>query len=828
MPSGTETIEGSGSLTKLASRLVKLTNPECQQCPLHQETDRVCIPVNPATKRPSNGRMVIVGEAPGGHEEQTGRLFSGPAGTRLWDELSPLGFQRSQFFITNGVKCRPTDNRTPTPREIRICTSEYLVPELGLISPEYGLALGNGGLQATMGRKGITKHNGESFKAHGIQWVAAFHPAAVLRNPRYLAPFREALLVFKRLVRDEYGAVKTISVPVNDKESLKKLVSALKKAKRGAIDIETWSNHPVVGRFPGGGLAWWDPSFRLSHLNITLRTGKSYVVLLWNKDARWKDPAAVLRILKPYIEDIPHWIMHNGMFDQKGLEVSGISIRQAFDTMGAMYALDENNIKDLGYMSRVLVGAEPYKDTVDKSDMYNADLEAAVEYGGKDSDYTFRLESIMRRKMRTEEPLGYHLYKKLLLPAANVLSEVELVGLPIHRGKFKKHRKENGQKIEEAVEQLQEFVPDHMKPYNPNSVPQTADLLYNYHDFPIIQATRTGKGSTAEEVLLRLRDLDEEGVIDAILNYRHRFLYESRYFNPWSQLMDSRGRLHCHFKPFHTVTGRLSSENPNLQQIPRDIFIRGLVGGRRGWTVVECDYSQAELRIAAHLSQDPVMMRAFLTGKDIHTEMAMAITGLTRKSIEPEQRKMAKSVNFGYLYAMGWARFRSYCFDNYGIEVSEAEARNSRDTYFHRYKKLQGWHARQRRAAHRRKWVVSPIGRKRHLWDIDSNNKEIRAEAERQAINSPVQSLASDMNLMTMILIHPQLDPKIARMISTVHDSILFEIRDEAVDDVLPLILDTMENLPLEEDFGCQLTVPIVADAKGGRFWSEGAKAIGR
>ncbi len=258
MSMNTETPEASMNLRRLGSKLQALTDPDCQLCPLHEETERVCIPVN----SPSRGlkiqgtqvRPLIIGEAPGYNEEYTGKLFSGAAGKLLDKTLTEVGLNREWFFVTNAVKCRPEENRNPTPTEIRTCTSTYLSQELELIKPQFGLALGNGGCQAILGKKGITKLNGTMQERHGVQWIFAFHPAAVLRNPRYKKPFHQALLIFARLLRDEEGIPKTQTTLVNDKLSLHMLISEFKKEpKVASLDVETWSSHPSVGRFKGGG-----------------------------------------------------------------------------------------------------------------------------------------------------------------------------------------------------------------------------------------------------------------------------------------------------------------------------------------------------------------------------------------------------------------------------------------------------------------------------------------------------------------------------------------------------------------------------------------------
>lgn len=774
-----------------------------------------------------NGRKVVlavVGEAPGGNEERTGQLFSGSAGQLLWSELKAVGFERSQFHVTNVAKCRPPQNRTPRPGEIKTCVEHYLDPELQAVRPRFGLLLGNAALRGVLRRSGITKHNAGVFPGSGkTEWVACFHPAAVLRNPKLIVEFRAALLKFRALIRNEEGQPVTEAIAVNDKATLEILIQELEKAEQGAIDIESWSSHPGHGNFKGGGLAWWHHDWRLTHLNFCFHPGTAYVLPLWNKYSRWRDPQKVLDVLKPYIEAVPYWSCHNGKYDVKCLERAGIHIRHSFDTMGALYAMDENSRKDLGFAASLYLQAPHYKEDIDKGSMNIATLAKAIPYGARDADYTFRLSRMLRKRLDQDEKLAARLYDKLLHSADLVLADVESRGLPVHRGKFDTRRHITTQNMTVAQTAVQDIAGWEI---NVRSPTQLQTLLFKDLDLPVIERTKSGKPSTAEKSLVVLRDLDETGVMDAIMEFRKWDGYRSRYFNAWSDLMDSHGRLHPSFKPYHTVTGRLSAGDPNVQQIPRDTFIRGIIGGRKGWTFLEADFSQIELRLAAHYSQDRTLLRIFTSGRDPHMETAMQTTGLSEGEITSEQRKKAKAINFGFLYGMGWKKFMEYCKTNYGLNVSVGEAKQVRHTFFQTYRQLPAWHERQRSIARKRKWVVSAIGRKRHLWDIDSSDSAVSQEAERQAINSPVQSLASDMMLMAMVILHERLDPDVVRIVSTVHDALLFEVRDEALADVAPIIREVMENLPLEEWFECRLTVPIEVELKAGKYWSEGASVL--
>lgn len=767
-------------------------------------------------------RLLAVGEAPGSNEEETGKLFSGNAGRLLDQALEEVGLKRDWFFITNAVKCRPEENRTPTAKEVKTCASSYLFKEINAIEPQFGLALGNAGCQAVFGKKGITKLNGQVIEKHGVTWVPAFHPAAVLRNPRYRKPFLGALLVFARLIRDEEGLPETQTTLVNDKETLRELLNQLENGEVASVDVETWSSHPKVGRFKGGGLAWWADDFCVTTINFSFKMGYAYVLPLAHDNTPWKDWTKVRDIIKPYMEALPYWVMHNGKYDSKCLQRIGINMRHSFDTMGAEYALDENNIKDLGFLSQVYLAAPEYKELVDKSKMRSEDLDLMAEYGGKDADYTLRLNTHIGRRLRNDK-LALRLYQTLLHPSDLTLTNVEYVGMPLDASKLAERAAECATELESVRAEIYDLAGVE---FNINSYQQLGDILYNHMEFPVLERTKSGAPSTKEGVLVRLKTLDEIGIIEKVIEYRLWRLYQSRYFNPWPELADSEWRLHPHFKPYHTVTGRLSCESPNMQQVPRNTFVRGLIGGRPGWVILEADYSQAEMRLAAHYSQDKTLLRIFNTGRDVHMEMAMAITGKAEQDVTAEERKMAKSVNFGFLYGMGWYKYIDYAKENYELDITEGQAKVVRKEFFRNFRSLQEWHERQRKKARRSGYVLSAIGRKRHLHDIESSNKEIRAEAERQAINSPVQSLASDMMLIAMNILDKKLPPGEARLISTVHDSILFEVREDKVDKWAPVIKETMETLPLEEEFDCLLTVPIVADVKAGEYWSEGADEL--
>jgi DNA polymerase-1 len=336
--------------------------------------------------------------------------------------------------------------------------------------------------------------------------------------------------------------------------------------------------------------------------------------------------------------------------------------------------------------------------------------------------------------------------------------------------------------------------------------------------------TKTGNPSTNEESLQEYLEHPFIGLLFELRTLEGKWM--NTYLLPWSTRLDRFSRLHTIYKLYGTVTGRLSGD---LQQVPRDSFVRSVFGAPPGWLRVDADFSQIELRVAAHCANERTMKRMFLLGEDIHLNVAADITGKLKVDVTKEERKMAKAVDFGYLYGMFPKKFQKYAKINYGIDVSMAEAEVSREKYFSQFPDLVKWHERQKRTVRTHHQVSSPLGRVRHLPDIQSPENGVRMEAARQAINSPVQSCATDVTLFGMVKLHPLLNAREARMVMTLHDGIGFEIKEDRVDYYAPIIKETLENLPLRKTFGTRLSVPLVCDVETGTHWTgtEDASGLG-
>jgi DNA polymerase-1 len=574
------------------------------------------------------------------------------------------------------------------------------------------------------------------------------------------------------------------------------------------------------------GLQEWVDGARIVSIGFTWDEGQAAVVPVHHSESRWRDPDAVIRFLKPALErPDARYVAHNGKFDCRWLAASGVFVPQSFDTMLAAHMLDENRSKGLKPLSQILLGVDAYDIGEDLRDAYNAPLRSLAIYNGKDTDYTLRIRNVLLPELKSEIRIA-RVFKQLIMPASNALTKVERIGLWVDEERLKERFGEAAVNIRRTIAVMREHgAPRGM---NPNSPKQLGHWLYGELELPIFDLTRTGAPSTREAVLVQLSK--EHVAAKALLKYRKWAKYANTYLLPWRDQRDHHSRLHPTYKLFGTVTGRLSCADPNLQQVPRDTFIRGILGAPPGWLFVEADYSQIELRIAAMLAREKRMLRAFAVGEDLHMVTACMMTGKTPEDVTPEERKKAKAVNFGFLYGMGARKFQIYALENYDLEVSYEEAQRVRSRFFESYPNLRPWHERQRRLANRYSRVQSPIGRVRHLPDVRSHDKEVRAEAERQAINSPVQSFASDLMLVSLVRLDESLPSHLARVVGSVHDQLLFEVRLDAADEILPIIRETMENPPVKKWFGTDLTVAVKVEIKTGQHWGEGkvwAPAVG-
>lgn len=788
-----------------------IRDANCTLCSLHKEAQSVCL----LGDGPVPNRVMLIGEAPGAREDDIAQPFSGPSGAYLNRILDEVGLPRASLYITNSVRCRPPENATPTRGQIKACGG-FMSSELEVVRPDFVLLLGNVALQAILGTSGVMAKRGIATKLAGRTIFTTVHPAAVMRNPSLEGIFRADLMTFARLVRGEDRRPETKSSLIQSSKGLAKLCAMLEAVDTPiAFDVETGSSDPTEDE---GGLHPWSPQGIIHTASFTWEAGRSYIVSLEHPSTQWDIPInRVYEALNIALAG-KRMVGHNAKFDGRWMKAKGVDLYLHFDTMLATHIIEENRPKGLKSLSRTYLGADEYESGIS----FGAEagqLNKLAVYNGKDTDYTFRLYHLLKVELQ-KQPRLLRLFMKLIMPACRAFVDIEANGIPVDVKRLEQRHKECIATIERITSEMMEYVPEDIKPSaNFRSPLFLGTWFFDRLGLPILErGAKSGRPSTNESVLLRLRA--QHPAVDKLMELRKWQKYESTYTRNWIHRVTRarKPRLYPSYNIAGTVTGRLSSD---MQQVPRDIFIRSIIGARPGWKFIEADFSQVELRIAAMLSNDQALTAAFNNGEDPHAQTASGVLGKPQAEVTKDERKMAKAINFGFLYGMGARKFKSYAKDKYGVEVTDAEAQAYRKAFFTQYSGLLPWHDRQRRTVRNLGQVTSPIGRVRHLPAINSTDDMVVGEAEREAINSPVQGLASDLTVLSMIQLHEILPPRSAHILGNVHDSIMLEVKEEHAEEIAATVKRVMENLPLKKLFGWSPTVPIEAEVTISKHWGE-------
>jgi DNA polymerase-1 len=407
------------------------------------------------------------------------------------------------------------------------------------------------------------------------------------------------------------------------------------------------------------------------------------------------------------------------------------------------------------------------------------------------------------------DPSLWNLYQEVELPLANVLREMEQVGVRIDVPMLKQAEIQLNEQLQTLEQQIYTSAGT---TFNINSPKQVGEVLFDQLNLDAkAKKSKTGQYSTSEEVLLALKP--KHAVVGLILDYRELKKLISTYITALPNYIDSTtGKIHTTYNQTVTATGRLSSSNPNLQNLPirseRGQLIRQAVIPDDGCLILSADYSQIELRLMAHFSQDIHLVQAFITGQDIHAATAAKIFNVSIEEVTKDQRRQAKTANFGIIYgisAFGLAQ---------QLDCSRAEAKALIDGYFAAFPGVIDYIERQKQFAREHGYAVTLFGRKRYLPDILSHNATVRSFAERNAVNSPIQGTAADIIKMAMVTIHRRLKEENlkAQMIMQVHDELNFNVPFEEIDKVREIVVGEMQNV-------VHLTVPLIADCGVGNNW---------
>ena len=528
------------------------------------------------------------------------------------------------------------------------------------------------------------------------------------------------------------------------------------------------------------------------------------------------EKSTALAAIKPILEnpDI-HKIGQNIKFDESifarhGIELQGVE----FDTMLLSYTLNStgrHNMDDLAkrYLGHETIEFESIAGKGKGQLTFNQiPLEQATEYAAEDADVTMKLQQALWLKLQ-EEPTLVELYKTMELPLLHVLSRMERTGVLIDSDALFIQSNEIATRLTALEEQAYALAD---QPFNLASTKQLQEILFDKLGLPVLQKTPKGAPSTNEEVLEELAYSHELPKI--LVEHRGLSKLKSTYTDKLPQMVNSQtGRVHTSYHQAVTATGRLSSSDPNLQNIPirneEGRRIRQAFIAREGYSIVAADYSQIELRIMAHLSGDQGLINAFSQGKDIHRSTAAEIFGVSLDEVTSEQRRNAKAINFGLIYGMsafGLSR---------QLGISRPDAQKYMDLYFQRYPDVQQFMTDIREKAKAQGYVETLFGRRLYLPDINSSNAMRRKGAERVAINAPMQGTAADIIKRAMIKLDELIrhDPDI-EMIMQVHDELVFEVRSEKV-------VFFREQIKQHMEAAAELVVPLIVEVGVGQNWDE-------
>ena len=527
---------------------------------------------------------------------------------------------------------------------------------------------------------------------------------------------------------------------------------------------------------------------------------------------------ATLAKLKPWLENADKKKLgQNIKYDLHVFANHGIAVKgYVQDTLLESYVLESHQRHDMESLATRHLGATntiAYEDVAGKGASQigfdQVSVEKATEYSAEDSDVTLQLHHALYPQVASDEKLKF-VYEQIEMPTTHVLLTMERNGVLINGALLDKQGGELGLKMMELEAKAHELAG---QPFNLGSPKQLAEILFDKQGIKPLKKTPGGAPSTDEETLTSLAE--DYPLPKILLEHRSISKLKSTYTDKLPKMVNQRtGRVHTNYAQAVAVTGRLSSNDPNLQNIPvrtaegrriREAFI-----APAGSVIVSADYSQIELRIMAHLSGDAGLLKAFAEGEDVHRATAAEVFGVTREEVSSEQRRYAKVINFGLIYGMSAFGLAS----NLGIE--RAAAASYIDRYFARYPGVKQYMERTRAEAHERGYVETVFGRRLWLPDIKSGNQMRRQGAERAAINAPMQGTAADLIKLAMIAVQGWLESeKLAtKLVMQVHDELVLEVPESELERVKENVPGLMTNV-------AKLDVPLVAEPGVGKNWEE-------
>ena len=601
---------------------------------------------------------------------------------------------------------------------------------------------------------------------------------------------------------------------VDNLEDLEALIADMRAAGSFTFDVETTIKDSMAAELVG--------------ISVSSGSGKASYVPLGHREGRQIPLEQALERLKPLLED-PNVTKsaHNGNYDMTVLANYDILVQNLdFDTMVAAHVLGEKSmgLKSLAF-TRLNVEMTPIDTLIgtgrNQKTMAQVPVHEASQYAAADADMTARLRELFEAALRPEDKLR-ELFTNMEMPLVPVLVRIQRNGVTVDAERLQSMSRDLGDRLGTLEEQMFNTVGHR---FVLNSTQQLGDVLFTELRLPRTKRTKTGY-STDAAVLESLKDMISQGqveaadprapeILDDILEYRELSKLKSTYVDALPALINPRtGRVHTSYNQTGSATGRISSNDPNLQNIPVRTElgrqVRKAFVASKGWTLLAADYSQIELRVLAHVSEDPDLVQAFLRDEDIHSATASQVYGVPIDSVTSDMRRIAKIMNFGVIYGLS----------AYGIsqqtDLAPDEGARFIESYFSRYPGIRDYLEATKAQARRQGYLETVCGRRRYIPEVNASNYQARQAAERMAVNMPIQGTAADIIKLAMARIDERMQKEALRtkMILQVHDELIFEVPDGEMDAMRQMVLELMPA-------ALELNVPLKVDLKAGPTWGD-------
>jgi DNA polymerase-1 len=781
-------------------------------------------------------------------------------------------------YISNACRCRlsPDDGAKINNAAVKHC-KRFLDRAIEIAEPRVIVSLGAVALRTLTGQQKILSNRGRIFKSEtGIPIVCTVHPAYVLRGAQRGFPniekhkmqqkermiFEDFELVREILDRTARrngetrsllydGAPETDHDPVNysrdiDTAGYKECKAAdLKpflKAKYVSLDFECNSLNP------------FEPNSKLLSVALCKEGGKA--ITLFPKNGKF--PADFKKIMEnPKIGKI----VANRGFEEKWMRVKlGIKMKgPVHDVLVLAHLIDENGSGyDLETLAGIYTPLKKIKDVIGgKSEIgkkiSEADKETLVAYNAVDADATFRLFHALKKHLETDPKLVKY-YARFILPTQNMFADCFMNGVKVDTTELAKAEQWFSKQMDKYYAEAIKAMPLAVRQKHEGRLELKRrhliidtvfkEIGYGYKAHPDYKTPKTGEPKVSKEhlnLLLASGKVKKKAkeFIAAYLGYVSAAKFRSTYLTAmWGQLKPD-GKVYPDTILNRTVTGRTIMKDPPIQVIPSRgemaKKIKRIFTADKGWYMIGRDLGQSEIRIAGWLAKDPNILGALRDNIDIHTKTASIVSRKPVEEVTEEERFQAKAINFGFLYGMGAPSFRQYAKTTYGIDLTEVEALSARRAFFSKpggYWRLPAFHSFQRAFVNRHGFVRSPIGRKRNLPDVYSNDFRFKSGAERQAINMPIQSFSNDLGLIGMFLFHQacQADPDLkdnVRVAWFIHDAVYAFVKKRYWKRAMKLLKECMEDRAveyIEQHFGIKVQYPVTSDGHYGPNWADQTK----